>query len=348
MPLVLIFFANVALLIMTLWAMRRLRRMQALSLVATFITRQLPLEPSLRSIAAAGSGDEAEDLLDRLSTNLARGLSLAESLRAGGVLSAGQAAALRCAESRGAAAQALREMAEQARPNAERLLTFEKMMFYPLLVAVPLLCSVAFIEVFIVPKFEQLFMEMQSKPGPLEFTGYSLIAVIGLVCWGLVLMSLGMRSGRWIWCRVPVLGTHFHMQEQSSLARHLGLMLGAGATLEQAIDEMTSANAGGIMQRHLTAIRSDLGSGVAPVEAFRKHGNWREEFLWALEAVALGAQPAMVFTQIAEVLEDKFERRFKLIDRIGTPLSIIIAASAVALLAWSLFGSVVELQRSFL
>ncbi|MCY3023846.1 MAG: type II secretion system F family protein, partial [Planctomycetota bacterium] len=176
---------------------------------------------------------------------------------------------------------------------------------------------------------------------------YSLCFVGALFAWGLLAACLHSQwLGRRLWWHMPLLGEPFRMDEQAALARNLGLMLDAGATLERAVSEIAAAGAGGPMQHTMARISKALDEGVPPPEAFRAAGRWREEFLWAVDAVSEGVPPRLAFAQVGAVLEDKSASRFDAVYRVCTPLAVLLAAAGVGLLGWTVFNSLAEIARS--
>lgn len=341
------------LLMLTLWAMARLRRAQLLRLLSAFMRRGLPLEPSLEALTELRDGSSHQRLAGGLCKRLAAGEPLGEALRALRVLSPQQAVALRVAEAHGASPALLAQLAAQAIQIERRALKAGALMLYPLITGVPLLFNTLFIYVFILPKFRMMMIEMEIKGVPsVEIFDLALgcVALVGvLLGWGLLAFSLQFSwLGRKLWWHVPALGTHFRMAEQARLARNMGLMLSAGATLERALGDIELAQAGGPMQRWIERVCGALNEGAPPPQAFSAAGRWREEFLWGLDAVAHGAPPGPAFAQVADVLEEKALARMDALHRVCTPIAVLIAASGVGLLAWTIFSNMTAIQRSMM
>jgi type II secretory pathway component PulF len=345
----LFFFAAIALYVVTIWLMRRQERGQVLRLLAALLHRQMPLEASLAALGQAETGAREERLARRLSERLARGEDLPDALRHTGLVGRQQAVALKLAREGGTAAALLARMAEEATQLERRFLQTKALMLYALVMGAVLGLHISFISMFIVPKLEQMLQEMGIKGPRADLLSYSAVLVLALLAWGL--LSLTLQTGwlaRLLWWRVPLMGTHVRLLEQAAFARNLGRMLAAGATMEQALFEIVSAGAGGKYQRTLLATHADLLRGAAPLEAFRGHGRWRPEVLWALEAIAAGAPPGGCLEEVAQVLEDKASTRLNMLHRVFTPVAILLAAAGVGCIAWTLFSAFESIQRGLL
>jgi type II secretory pathway component PulF len=224
-------------------------------------------------------------------------------------------------------------------------------LIYPLLVGVLLQAVMAFVFFFILPKFHALFREMglglpfaYLKPMTLGF-----LLAGALFWWGLLAFTWQVGwIGRYVWWHVPWAGEHLRMEEQAHLARDLGLMLQAGATLEEAVACTERGGAGGKFRAALREAAADLHDGVTPGEAFRAHGRWREEFLWALDVVSQGAAPAATFEAVAEVLESRAESCVRRVNQLVTPVAVLISASGVGVVAYALFGAMLAISRRML
>jgi type II secretory pathway component PulF len=211
--------------------------------------------------------------------------------------------------------------------------------------------------------------------------------VVGLFMWALFLLTMCVQPiGARVWWHVPLIGKYFRLQEQARLSRSLGFLLQAKVPLEQAIALTNAASAGGRFKRELALVEEYLDSGVPVKDAFRKAvqwppsllktlavacrrflptpcsaikkctsawdfrvpGGWRPEFLWALDSVTNGAQPATTFEAVARVLEDKASVFMQFLLRVGTLLVVLFSAMSVGGLAYCIFGMLSDLQKGLL
>jgi type II secretory pathway component PulF len=346
MVLILMFWFATSLLGLMLWSMARLRRGQLLCLVAGLTRRGMPLEPSL---LAVGQMDSAEaKLARRVGWLLHGGVALPEALREVRAITRRQVVAVRVALQFGTAGDLLEALARQAIHFEQRAVRAGVAALYPILMAILLGVILLFVRTYIFPKFSMMVGEMSGTKG-VAFANMgesSLVFIQALYVWGVVCFTLQASwFARWTWWYVPGLGEHLRMEEEAHWARHLALMLQSGATLEAALAETDREGGAGRLSGRVGRVCRDLENGVPPGEAFRAHGRWRPEFLWALDAVSQGAEPARTFAAVAEVLEQKAEERFNAILRICTPVAVLLSACGVGLLACTLFQWVIALSE---
>ena len=344
MPTTLLFLALFFLFLHTMRAMTRLRRVQLVRLLAVLMKRQMPLYPALVNLAEKSNGPD-EELLRKLAFRLWKGEDLPYALRRLNVLSRQQMVALSIAEEHNAGAALLDVISLQMVRGERRVMGAGVTAGYPLLMGIVLLAATLFYAIKILPKFEVMFKEMDTGL-IMPITVEPVIAMVGILFgWGVLSLSLNMAwLGRHIWWHVPVLGTHFRMQEQANLARVLSLTLSSGASLERALNEIVSSWAGGPLQPQLQAVCIALNNGVPLTQAFHSAGRWRVEFLWALDSIAAGTPASPVLEQVARVLEDKVDARLNAFQRVCTPIAVIISAAGVGLLAWTVFKSLEMLK----
>jgi len=335
-------------MLLTFWSMKRLGRANLLGLVAAFTRRNMPLEESLLDLAKIGTGTKEAESAGRLAASLDSGEPLHIALQRQNAIDAQQAAALQLAEKRGATAGLLTQFAAHATPNAERMLKYDTMLLYSIIVGLPLLFTSSFINIFIIPKFKQMILEMEIHTSEMPFivVAFSPYFVLALIAWGLILFTFKLKWCRPLWRRVPFLGTPIRMEEQARLSRWLGLALSAGVTLEEGLCAMAEATGG--LKQSLSKVQKAIENGEPPSRAFRQCGRWRDEFLWALDAIAAGANAAGTFNQVAEVLEEKVQARLNTIYRIGTQVGVLIAAIGVGTMAWAVFSTLTEISWSFM
>jgi len=235
-----------------------------------------------------------------------------------------------------------------------KLLRLLPTIIYPLAIGLVMLAVLSFISIFILPKFQAMFREMDVSPSPMmavlfEWRTYILLPVAGLLLWGLFLSTtfvypVGVR----LWWRIPLVGRYFRAREQARLARNLGFMLQGGMTLESALSNTDRLGAGGRFRTELAEVVDLLANGVPLREAFAGSGCGRPEVLWAMESVSRGAPPASTFEAVAAVLEDRAEESLNALVQAGTPLMVLFAALSVGALGYGVFSTFETLHRSLL
>jgi type II secretory pathway component PulF len=340
---------------LTLWGMYRLRRGVLLSFIAGLARRNLPIESALAEISDRNvDATVGSRLAGRLAFLLRQGWSLPAAMHEVNLISPGEVVALEAAQASGTAARLLDTLAQRTVRFNKRVTRIVPLVLYPLFVGLVLFGVFSFIIVFILPKFDVMFREMEVPANSIlqlifEWHNAALIPVALLFLWGLFLATAFLHPvGSLLWWHVPIIGRHFRFHAQARFARNLGFLLQSGMTLEHALAVTHAAAASGRFAAELHRTADALEDGVSVSKAFAQSGRWRPEILWAMESVSNGAPPAETLETVAGVLEDKAEDSLNAITRFGTPLMVLLTALAVCALGCGVFGSLVLIQERLL
>jgi len=280
---------------------------------------------------------------------MTRGADLPLALAMSNVVTPQQAAVLNVAVKHGVADRLMERMADQATRLERRVAVSEMSLVYPLTIGAALIITSNFLYLFIFPKFEQMFREMgMTVPFFDDAIGLSMLLLYAMVIWGAIAVTLQTAvCGRCFWRYVPWFKTHFRLAEQAEFARNLSLVLGSGATLEEALAAITGAEATGPFRSEMFRINEALQRGEPAAEAFTA-AKWRPEFLWGMESVAHGVPPGPCLEEVAMVLEDKGRRRLERIHNFCMPVATIITAAGVGMLAYAVFTGLYAVAREML
>jgi type II secretory pathway component PulF len=313
-------------------------RAHFLGMLAMFMRRGLPVETALATLGTLHSGSYHERLARRVYARIHHGADLADALEQVCIVTRQQAVAMRLAQARGVADVLLKELAEQGTFFEKRFLQTVVLMLYPLLLGSVLCAYTSFITVFIVPRFQVMARDMELGTAFRDFSWLASAAATVLLAWGVIALTLQhRRAGLRLWWHVPFLGEHLRLYEQAAFARNLALMIRAGGSIEEAIPAIASEHRGGALQRWLAGVSVALQNGVATVTAFRAHGSWRPELLWAIEAVTHGVRPELCLNEVAQVLEEKATARLNNLHRLVTPAAVIFAACGIGAMGYGFF-----------
>lgn len=349
MPFAILLALCIGLFILTLWGMRRFRRGRFLQLLATLMKRRLALEPALADLSHDFEDLHEARMCGQIVGRLQKGYDLPTALRNLRYLDEQQEAALEVAGRHGRTGQLLADLAGEKLGDERRVLRSLVLVLYPFIVGALLLGYGVLTTTFVLPKFERIFTDMEIAVSPMFGSSSAWICVGALLWWGLFSLSMQHRwlGGR-LWSRWPVLGTHFHMEAQARIARMLGKMLHAGATLEESLHKGLMTRSAAASEMRLSNIRAQIEAGVPPLEAFRTNGPWREEFLWAWDAIARGAEPRSTLEEVAQVLEEKGEARLRAANRILLPVAVVTAGLGVGSIVYSTFYCLLQIAEKLI
>jgi type II secretory pathway component PulF len=288
--------------------------------------------------------------LRRLAAMLESGIPLSQAIRmVPGVASREMALAVTVGQFTGQLAQSLKRLHE--RRLTPLWAEFGPRLFYPLLLLVVLTGVLGFLMVFIIPKFEKIFLEFRLRlPYETEllivisrwFVKHSWVVpflIIDLV----VLFNLMLFSAQARWY-TPVLGSLYRMQTRGQFLQTLGLMLETGRPLPAILDAVLESE---LLPRpvhwRVDRLAEDLRQGQPLAESLARHGLVTEP----MRGLIASAEKAQNLTWALQELGDSMIRRSsRLAQRIALivfPLAIFFCACLIGFVAISIFSPLVAL-----
>jgi type IV pilus assembly protein PilC len=231
--------------------------------LATLVEAGMPLLRGLRILQQQESNRNLKRILGELDTTIEEGSSLSEALALHPkVFNRLYVNMVKAGEIAGALEITLRRLAEFME-KAQRIKgKVKSAMYYPVAVMFVALAILILMMVFVVPRFQAVFVGlMNGKPMP-AFTLFLLhvseimrhhapvAALAGFALIVTLLMGLRTKWGRWLFDRfkltMPVLGAVFRKAAISRFARTLGTLLGNGVPILQAL-QIVKETAGNVV-----------------------------------------------------------------------------------------------------
>ncbi len=232
-------------------------------------------------------------------------------------------------------------------------------MVYPIIVMVLALAIMAFLLVFIVPKFEQIFHDMLGdKPLPtitLFVIGVSRAVTnhwVAIVC-SLILLVIGLKilSGRprgrilldKLKLHIPLFGDLLRKTAISRFTRTLGTLVTSGVPILQALNitRETAGNtviAGAIMQVHDAVKEGE--SIVQPLEA---SGVFPPMVISMIDVGEETGQLPEMLLKIAEVYDDEVDNAVAGLTAMLEPIMIVFLALVVGTIVIALFMPLISI-----
>jgi type II secretory pathway component PulF len=281
------------------------------------------------------------------------GASLNQALRlVPGVVSREVALAIAVGQFSGKLAQALRQLPD--RRLALQWLETAPRLAYPLLVLTFLLFATSFMMIFIVPKYEKIFLEFRLK---LPYATELLISVSRWMTkywWVLafaafaafILTNLMMLSSRVRW-NLPWLGRLYRLYARGQFLHVLGLMLQSGKPLPEILGSVTESGLlpSAVLNR-ARSLQIDLTQGQALADGLVRHGLATEP----MRALIVSAEKANNLPWALEALGDSLTRQSARISQrlalVAFPLLVFAIGTIVALVSVAMFLPLVEILDS--
>lgn len=226
-------------------------------------------------------------------------------------------------------------------------------MMYPMAVAAMSVVTVLVLAIYVLPKFEDFFAELDADlPLPTrmllsftDFLGHWWWAIVaGLVAWALLfLLSQRFERGRYVWhaflLRVPVLGETIQYALVERFCRVMASMVAAGVNLPEAIRVATESLRNRVFVKRLNGVTEQMleGQGLAgPLARTRLFPGT------ATAMLRVGEETGSMDTQLevtAEYYEDELDYKINKLTALFEPIVIIVMGGIVGFVAVALVSA---------
>jgi type II secretory pathway component PulF len=224
-------------------------------------------------------------------------------------------------------------------------------LLYPLWLLCAMASNVMFLMIFIIPKFQKIFLEFRMK---LPYFTELLIAVsdwcikypfipalFALLSLGLLNAWLFSSTVRW---HLPVLNWFYRMKARGEFLQMLGIMLETGKPLDEILERMLESNLlSAVVQARVAGLLADLTQGQPLAESLARH----ELATAQAQGLIASAQKSGNLTWALQELGDTLMRRSARFSQraatVAFPMMIFGCAVLIAFVALSLFLPLTEL-----
>ena len=328
--------------------------------LATLIDSGLPLLRGLNVLAK-----QERDAVLKKAIN-----QLADSIQGGGTFSEGLAQhpiifndlyvnMVKAGELGGVLELALRRLAEFQEKAAKIRNKVAAAMVYPIIVVALAVAIMAFLLVFIVPKFEAIFHEMLGdKPLP----GITLF-VIGasrfiqdhwLVLLGLIILFLAGHKfaartvgGRSIVdrfkLRVPLFGSLIRKTAISRFSRTLGTLVTSGVPILQALNITRETAGNTVIAGAISQVHDSVKEGESIVQPLEASGAFPPMVVSMIDVGEETGQLPEMLLKIADVYDDEVDNSVAALTAALEPIMIIILAVVVMTIVIALFMPLISI-----
>jgi general secretion pathway protein F len=324
--------------------------------LAALVEAGVPLQKALQASARVASG-LLRDALGRVEARVREGSSLAQALaEERGLCSPVTLGLLRAGERGVGLGAGLAQASAELEARAELEGRLRAALAYPGLLAAVGSVSVAFIVLFVVPRFATLLGDLgQAIPpatrllvaGSDALRRYGLYAIPGLLVALIAGASLLARHRRaaheWL-LALPLIGPLRHAFATARAARTVGALLGTGTPALAALETARGAAGDEAVAARLAQARDRVAEGAALSTAL---GETRALSETAVQLATIGegsGRLPQLLLKAAELEARNAERRLKTLVTVLEPALIIVFAGLVAFVAAALLQAVYALR----
>ncbi|MGC9453920.1 MAG: type II secretion system F family protein [Phycisphaerae bacterium] len=328
--------------------------------LADLLGAGVPLLRSLEILHRASRDARLSEALLHVRDSVAEGNTLAEAMA-----SRPQAfkplhcAMIRSGEEAGFLEDVLRNLSEFLERQDELRGKVFGAMIYPAVVMFAGTAGLLLILLFLVPRFEPLFANMD-LPLPTQILfGLSRLMRehLGLLLGVLVLVVvaakalLSSESGRRTWDRwrvkIPFAGRVIRMISITRFCRILGTMLANGVPIIRALEISKSATGSPLLTDRVAEAAENVRRGDPLAEPLRKSGMFPPEVVEMVAVAEESNQLERVLVHIADTVERRMDRQVDQAVRLIEPIILVLLAGALAFVAAGLLIPIIRLGEAF-
>jgi Type II secretion system (T2SS), protein F len=224
---------------------------------------------------------------------------------------------------------------------------------YPLIILAIMLQNLAFMMVFIVPKFENIFHNFRMRLPPITetfvsasrgFLGYLwVLPLLWLLVLGLLNLLIFSSQAKWYF---PVLGRLYRMQLRGEFLQTLGLMLTTGKPLPEILRKLIDS---GHLPRALSLraerLEADLDQGQPLTASLAKRGLTTGSMQGLLEAATKANNLSWALRELGDSSIRRGTMLGQRLAQVLFPLAIFLCACLTAFVAIAMFSPLIRLME---
>lgn len=326
---------------------------------SVMIKAGLPLVETLETMQENMRPGALRQAVEKIQQEVTAGVSLSESIeRRGSIFPKLYLNLVKAAEVSGNLDQMLKRAADYMHENLALQRKIKSAMMYPAVVMVATMFAMAYMIVFIMPKFSEMFKQMNV---PLPITTQLLVTLgdLGDKQKWLVLASplliLAMAWGAWqvekireplsyAIARLPMVGD---LTRKIVIVRALSAMqtlLSAGVSLSQTLDIAGDSSGDRKMRAALEKVKQDVESGQPMASSLKETGRFPG---LVIQLVTAGERAGMVpemMQQIVEFYDDEVQQRLKGLTSVLEPMMMLFLGLVIGVFAVSVISPIYNLM----
>jgi type IV pilus assembly protein PilC len=322
--------------------------------IAAFLRAGLPILDAVHSIGAESENSSVRRMMHDIEDGLRTGERFSDTLeRCPKAFPEFYRGIVRSAELTGELDVVLSRLAIYMERDLEARRKIKSAMMYPMAVAAMSVVTVLVLAIYVLPKFEDFFAELDADlPLPTrmllsftDFLGHWWWAVVaGLVAWALLfLLSQRFERGKYVWhaflLRMPVLGETIQYALVERFCRVMASMVAAGVNLPEAIRVATDSLRNRVFIKRLNGVTELMleGQGLAgPLARTRLFPGT------ATAMLRVGEETGSMDTQLevtAEYYEDELDYKINKLTALFEPVVIVVMGGIVGFVAVALVSA---------
>ncbi|MDX2079755.1 MAG: type II secretion system F family protein [Terrimicrobiaceae bacterium] len=226
-------------------------------------------------------------------------------------------------------------------------------MFYPIIVLIIAIVILAFLLVFIVPKFEAIFADMLGgKPlpaltqfviGASNLVKDNVLAIIGAVIGLVILIKVLGRTKKGqvfldnVKLRAPLFGDLTRKSSISRFSRTLGTLVTSGVPILQALNITRETAGNAVIADAITKVHDSVKEGESIVNPLEASGVFPPMVISMIDVGEETGQLPEMLLKVAEVYDDEVDNAVAGLTSLLEPIMIVFLAVVVGTIVIALF-----------
>ena len=330
--------------------------------LATMISSGLPLTNALEILRVGAESEKMEAVLGEMIGDVEGGMALSKSLaKHPEVFSKITVALVEAGEASGKLDSLLTQLADNMEKEQDFQSKTRGALIYPAVIAVAMVGVFIIMMVFVVPRLTDLYVDIGAE---LPLPTRVLIAISDLLTkgWWALLIFFGAfgyggfryaqtEKGRYkiaqIAFQFPIFGKLTKESEQARFARTLGLLVGAGVPITQALEISASAVNNVLYKDAILEAEKQVEKGIPLSVPIRKDPNFDPLLS---QMIAVGEETGKmdeVLIKVAEFFESQAAGMVKNLSTALEPIILIALGLMVGLLVLAIISPIYNLTTQF-
>ncbi|WP_408898891.1 type II secretion system F family protein [Nocardioides sp. R1-1] len=322
--------------------------------IAAFLRAGLPILDAVHSIGAESENSSVRRMMHDIEDGLRTGERFSDTLeRYPKVFPEYYRGIIRSAELTGELDTVLARLARYIERDLEARRKIKSALIYPIAVAVMSVVTVLVLALYVLPKFEDFFLELDAELplptrmllGSTRWLGQWWWAVAAAVGAWTLLFALSQRfeRGKHAWhaflLKVPVLGETIQYALVERFCRVMASMVSAGVNLPEAIRVATDSLRNRVFVRRLNGVTEQMLEGQGIAGPLARTGLFPGT---ATAMLRVGEETGSMDTQLevtAEYYEDELDYKISKLTALFEPAVIIVMGGIVGFVAVALVSA---------
>lgn len=328
--------------------------------LATLIQSGIPVEEALHATARQTRHNRLQSVIMSLRSRVLEGHTLADGLAEfPGVFSPVFRALVDSGERSGDLALVLNQLAEYTEESQNLRRTVVQALAYPMVLSLVAILVIAALMIYVVPKVVAQF-DHYGQTLPLLTRVLIAISDVAVAYWPhfLLLMLAAAFALRW-WLRdrarrqrfhqrllrAPVLGNLLLELDSARMLRTLGILVGSGVSLIEAIDVSKNTLSNLHLQRGMDRVRADVREGKSFSFALQQMGQLPPMAVYMISSGEQSGELEAMIKRAATNLERELSSRIQIFISLFEPLLIIVMGLAVVAIVLAILMPILQLNN---